>query len=323
MTPAIKSLIPYDIPFLALSDSSVNGTMAACERKLELRKLYGHARNEHDDTIPTGAGHALHAAYQTWLATQDKEAAIWAMMERYPIHLQTSSADSRSLEACYSTFEEMLLNPIDGRYQLAFIDTPYHDKPQPAVEVPFRITFDEVSLMKDRYVPIYWDGFIDAILWDTLMSCYVVMDIKTTRKSRVDYTTMFKRDPQCLPYAFVLEKILKQPATSLEVLYFVCYIDPLEPRATQYTFMKSGADIQAWAFDVAKKIQDLKMYVDLGFFPKRGKSCDTWGPCVYTEVCDYSDPDLIRQFLDLQFGKRDDTVQMKPWFEVNLTIEGV
>ena len=316
----------YDIPSLALSDSSLNNTN--CWRKLELRKFYGHPRVEFGDTIPTGAGHALHGAWQTYMATHgNKDAGTWALLQRYPLHLQRSAMDFRSVEACYSSYLEMLANPIDARYQLATVI--HNGIEKPAVEVPFRITFTDLSLFEDRFVPIYYDGFIDAILWDTLLQRYVVLDIKTTRKSRSDYSITYANDPQCLPYAYVLEKALGQSAEALSVIYFVVYIDPMEPRALKYEFEKSQEDIQAWALATAMDINRIRQMAALGFFPKNGKSCDSWGACPYKQACDYKRPEDVREQLALTFGVRDDTDKttvlpgFDPWFELNLQIEGL
>lgn len=314
----------YTLPFLALSDSSVNNRFKSCARKLELNKLYDHTRSEYEESQAAGAGHALHAAYQQYLATGSKEAAAFALMMRYPIETQRSPNEARSLEACYSTFLEMLANPIDSRYKLAYVQ--HQGKQKPAVEVPFRITFKDVSLFPDRFVPIYWDGYIDIILWDTLEQVYVVVDIKTTRKSRYDYSEMFKRDQQCLPYAYVLEKALGQAAESLRVIYFVCYIDAMEPRAVQYPFEKTKSDIQEWAFSAATDINAIRHFAQLGFFPKNGKSCDVYSVCQYADVCDYDNPNAIRGWLDLTYGKPDyeeRRVEFQPWFELALTVEGL
>lgn len=314
----------YDIPYLALSDSSVNGTYQTCNHKFELRKLYDHDKSDRQETIATGAGHALHKAYQTYLQTNDKNQGAAALMFEFPSDLQRSPNDVRSLEACYSSYLEMLANPLDGQYKLASILVDNEERP--AIEVPFRITFKDLSLLKDKNIPIYWDGYIDAILWDTVKQEYVVVDIKTTRKSRYDYTEMFKRDPQCLPYAYVLERVLGQPATALRVIYFVVYIDAMTPVANQYPVYKTEEDIKEWAFTAAMDINAIRTFAQLGFFPRRGKSCDVYNVCEYAEVCDYNDPQAIRNWLDLAYGKPDfdnRAKEFQPWFELSLTIEGL
>lgn len=312
----------YTTDGIALSNSSL-GILNTCARKFELRKVYGHARNEREDTVATGSGHALHAGIQNYWTTRDREAATAAFLLRYPAHLQQSHNSDRSLQACYSTLLEMMEHPFDARYKLACIE--HNDETRAAVEVPFRIQFPGVSAFPDRYVPFFYDGYIDAILLDTLMQEYVVCDVKTTRKWRQDYSTMFQRDPQCLPYAYVLQKALNQPTDSLRVLYMVAYIDAMAPRVFSYEFPKTAEDIQQWAFTTAFDISMTRQYASLGFFPRRGSQCDTYGICEYNDVCDYTDPAAIRQWLSLAYPTNKGAIdpEFDPWFTINLTIEGL
>lgn len=315
----------YDIPYLALSDSSVNVRLRSCRRKFEFNKLYGHARAEREESIPADAGTALHKAWQTYMAEKSKDRAIEELMFSYPSHLQKSAMQERSLEACYTTFLEMIANPLHSRYQLATVKVG--NEILPAVEVPFRIVLANVSLDSERMVPIYWDGFIDAILWDTLELRYVVVDIKTTRKQQSDYTAMFGNDPQTLPYAYVVEHAVGQAANSgLNVIYLVAYVDHLFPKVQQIPLYKTEHDIRTWAFGLAMDVQAIRHMADIGFFPRDGKACVGYSPCQYLDVCGYTEPAAIRQWLDLRYGPADHesvAANFKPWFTVNLEISGL
>lgn len=315
----------YNLPFLALSDSSVNSRYRSCRRKFEFNKLYGHKRAEREDSLPADAGSALHRAWQAYMAEKSKARGIEELLFSYPVHLQKSSMQERSLEACYTTFLEMVANPLHGRYELATVKVGNEIKP--AVEVPFRINIANVSLSHDRMVPIYWDGFIDAIMWDTLELRYVVVDLKTTRKNERDYTAMFGNDPQTLPYAYVVEKATGQTAASgLDVIYLVAYVDHLFPRVQQLPLHKTEHDISSWAFGLAMDIQAIRHMADIGFFPKDGKSCVGYGACQYLDVCSYTEPAAIREWLDLRYGPPDyETVlaNFQPWFTIDLTITGL
>ena len=323
----IKRNPEYVTSRVTLSHSSIVHRLRACPRLLELNKLYGHRRAEREESIPTGAGEALHRAWQYWMATNDKVGAAWQLLSNYPMSLQRSHFDYRSVQACYSTFEEMIAHPLTSKYQLAFIRHEGIDKP--AIEVPFRIHFPGVHLYphEENPVPFVFDGFIDAILFDVVKQRYVVVDIKTTRKDRRDYSTMYMRDTQCLPYAYVLEKALGQPADSISVIYLVAYIDILNPRVLKYEFEKSLEEIQQWAFVLAFEIRQIQQYAAMGFFPKFGEHCDTYGPCVYNDVCDFTTPQGVRDMLRQQFGDKDENESVlpdfKPWFEIDLTIEGL
>ena len=314
----------YDLPYLTLSDSSAERRFHVCQRRFEFAKLYGHARADSEGTLATEVGHCLHRAYQDYLIHRDRDHALWVLQKEYPIHLMKSSAEPRSLYAVYATFEQMLANSLDARYTLAYVNV--NGEQRPAVEVPCRIIFKDVSLLRERHVPIYWDMFIDAILFDTLEQRFVVADVKSTQKVRYDYSQMFMRDPQCLPYAFIIEKVLGQPAVNLPVIYLVAFIDLVKPQALKYEFVKTANDIREWAMDKAMLIYNLKMMANMQFFPRRGKNCDDYRLCQYSQICDTQSPDTIKQYLHSMFGPMDyvkKEKEFKPWFELELTIEGI
>lgn len=318
----------YNIPFLDLSDSSLNGRFHSCARKFELNKLFGHSRAEAEGSIYAEVGKALHEGWQTYMTTGKRDDGAWALIKRYPkpqsgIDIPTPM-QSLSVEAVYATYLEMASHPIDSRYQLATVNV--NGVNRPAVEVPFRIVFKDVSLLRSRRIPIRYIGFIDAILFDTVTGTYVVVDVKTTSKRRNDYSVMFGRDPQCLPYAYVLEAIQGLPISNLDVMYFVAYVDTMEPKVFKYDFIKNANDIQEWGFNISKDIRDIQMYAEMQYFPRNGKSCDTYRVCQYNNICDYREPEAIERLLQMTYGAVDWQKQaedFKPWFEVELTIPGL
>lgn len=316
----------YPVETLILSDSSWT-KLHDCPRKFELYKMIGHGDHQFEDNLHTGSGKALHAGWQEWMTSRNRKQAIWQFMKRYPAALCKSGMQVKSMEACYSALEAMMQNKFfESRFELAYINTPFHNTPQPAVEVPFRITFAGVSALSTRHVPIVWDGYIDAILWDTLNHRFVVVDVKTLGRDLPDYSIQFSRDSQCIPYSFILEKATGQTANMLDVIYFVVYIDALAARALPYEFHKTQVDIDEWAFDVANDIRNIKMMADIQYFTKRGKSCFGFSPCVYHRVCDYkAKKDLEETMADI-WGKADHSARserMKPWFELSVEIAGI
>lgn len=311
----------YDIPWLDLSDSSLNGRYHSCPRKFELNKLYAHKRADYEDSIAAEAGKCLHTGWQTYMSSGSTKAGTWALMKDYPYHLNTTPMQARSIEALYATYLEMVGHPIDSRYQLASVIVD--GVARHAVEVPFRIIFKDISLSTERHIPIRYIGYIDAILFDTVHQEYVVVDIKTTAKRRYDYSVMFGRDPQCLPYAYILEAIQGHAVTHLNVMYFIAFVDAMDPKVYKYDFVKSPSEVQSWGFNIAKDIKDIQMYASMGYFPKNGKACDTWSPCQYNNVCDYSTWESITTNLQATYGAPDWTDKLAPWFEMELSIEGL
>ena len=311
----------YSLKTLDISDSSL-GRFHTCERKFELAKLYAHNRSDSEGTLATDSGKCLHAAWQTYMSTNNREAGAWALLRSYPWHFNESQMSNYSPQSLYGVYNAMLDHPIGIRYQLATVNV--NGCTRPAVEVPFRITFKNVSLFPDVDIPVRYIGFIDAVLYDTITGEYAVVDIKTTGKRRFDYGTMFKRSPQCLPYGYVLSQIAGQQVSSYDVHYFVAVIDAVAPKVYKYSFPKNTADIEGWAFNVAKDIRDIQLFAALGYFPRRGNACDTYYTCQYDSVCDYTDPTTVREYLDLMFGPvaPDTADTFSPWFELELTIPG-
>lgn len=311
----------YDLTELALSDNSLNSRFATCPRKFELAKLYRHAHNEQDDMLAADAGTALHRAWQQWLITGDKDIAEWTLFANYPLPLIDKSNDQRSLYAAMSTLQLLINHAIGAEYQVALIDTPTGQRP--AIEVPFRIALHNVFLFPEiREVPVFYDGYIDAIMYSAAARTFPVFDLKTTRKDRLDFTVSYKRDEQCLPYGYVLNRIVGEHIAMLTVHYMVAFIDLLAPRVQHLEFTKTQSQIEAWAFHLAKRVRDMQLYAQIGEFPKYGRACDTYRPCVYNDVCDYTQPEGIRNWLDLVLGPRT-AVPFVPWFTLELTIPGL
>jgi len=315
-TPALPH--GYRLPALYVSDSSMS-VARKCMRKFELMKLYGHNRNDDELSLAPEVGHTLHQAYQTYMITRDKDKAIWALINRYPALLNQNPNDTRSLEACYSTLEEMFDHPINARYKIATV--VINGEERPAVEVPFRIKLNGLSLFNNIEIPVYYDGYIDLILFDTVEQKFAVIDIKSTRIAKNDYTMKWANDPQCLPYAYIIQKIVGQPTESLDIKYLVAYIDALNPRVLMYEFTKTKKDIEEWGYNLIVTLMNMQNFAEQGHFPKNGKSCDDWGPCKYADVCGYRHHEQITQYLDLQFGTPTwEKPDFNPWFNLNLTI---
>ena len=302
---------------LQLSESS-REVLHGCPRKLEFRKFYQHSSST--ETLPTGAGHALHAGYQEWMVSRDETKAIYAMMDRYPIKFATTPNASRSLEACYATLLAMIGNQSLQRYELCtfVVDGVSH----PAIEVPFRLLIKDYNL--DDNTPIVYVGYIDLVLFDRYTNEYVIVDIKTTTYSLADLTPKYKFDNQCVPYAMVLQRLLKSEKAisiqELQVKYLVVHIDILEPHVRMYEFDKSAIDVNDWARGFVKDLHDLKMYYQSGWFPRRGSSCLSWGKtCTHFLYCSTRDHATIEKMLELE--PKYEGKPIEPWIEIDLYLE--
>ena len=304
---------------LSLSHSS-RETLASCARKLEFRKFFRHSKRT--DSEAGDIGKCLHVGVQSYLKTRDEKEAAASLLLSYPIKYHLKPMQARSLEACYSTLQAAINHQDLGRYQLAFIN--FDGEERPAVEVPFLIHINQ-SLSKycpnEPTIAITYRGFVDAIFYDALTDSYIVLDIKTTRSNRADYTCMYKFSDQCLPYAMILERILGKPVKRLEILYYVLYIDALEPRALFYEFTKTEQDIQDWGRGIALDIRNLQLFYSTRWFPRRGAACSSWNRvCTHFDYCDMRNVEDIEQRLALSNEVETKDIEFNPWFEMNLEL---
>jgi hypothetical protein len=301
---------------LQLSNSSLN-MFHSCPRKLEFRKFYKHSLREESQAM--SAGTALHIGYQTFLETGNKELAIFAFMLAYPIKYQTSPGAKRSLEACFATLLAMFKFDELGRYEIATIKTEEGIKH--AIEVPFRINVKNFSLSDTENIPVYYVGYIDLVLYDKLEDVYIVCDIKTTTVNMADMSPVYKFDPQCLPYAMVLERLLGLPLDSLDMKYMPCYIHLEEPKIRLYSFPKTRADIEDWVQGLYDDLHQIKNYYTAMWFPRRGNNCMAWNrPCQFFEFCNTRRPDAIEAQLDFAKAREGEDKPIVPWIEMDLEI---
>lgn len=306
-----------ELETLRLSYSS-HSTFESCARKLEFRKFYPHATNI-EENLPGEVGHALHTGYQDWLVNRERESAIQAMMLRYPIDLCSDPNDHRSLEACYATLNTMMDSGIFMEYEVASIHCP-DGVIRKAIEVPFQIDIKNFSVHNDRQVNVIYVGFIDVILFDTILQEYIAPDIKTTRLNETDYSVLYNFDTQCLPYSMVLERILGQPLKRLNVNYLVAYVDLVKPRALRYSFEKSEEDIRDWARTFYSDLLEIKKFYSLGWFPRRHKGCYSFRKkCEFFDICHTRNPEAIKKWFlmgDEPFVEKE----FKPWFKMELEL---
>lgn len=316
-------MFQYPLQALYLSDSSIK-RLHSCPRKLELNKFYEHARVDRDESISSGGGTSIHAAWQELLVSGNMERALFVLQEKFPWQYQNSPNDVRSIYALYTTFLAMLDHKCTENYELVWVNVG--GTTIPAVEVPFRIKFKNVSLFPDRDVPIYYIGYIDALLRDKETKLVETFDVKSTRIATSDYTPLYAKADQCLPYGYVLERVLGRSADNFNVNYLVAYVDIMQPQIYHYAFTKTRADIQEWCMKMALDITHIQTYAQSMFFPKRGESCYSYNrKCIYFDVCDYAKPEGVAQYLDLLFGSN----QQEPpkdsdfWFTLEVEIAGL
>jgi hypothetical protein len=302
------------------------GTFSSCPRKFEFDKLYPR-RVRDDDNYAADVGSALHAGYQHYLVSGDKESSIWAFMQAFPFageFMQTN--DYRSFEAALMTLETMMDEIRMDEYELARVKKP-DGTIAPAIEVPFEIRFPGMAIAPCAYFPegagISIIGYIDAIMRKHTTGMFRSLDIKTSRMKLNDSTGKYKFDNQQVPYGIVIDHVAQGAVDSFEVLYLDCYIDLVEPRVEPYAFMKSQTDIQEWCTNKLVQFQQIQKFCAGEFFPRTDNGCLFYNkPCRYLEPCQTRERDaLIEWFLMGDEPAKQE--EFLPWIvaDVNLGVE--
>ena len=304
---------------LRVSHSSIR-TFRSCARKLEFKKF--HPTMSRDESLDGEVGHALHVGYQHYLVNKDRDAAIFAMLRRYPIHLNSNPSDPKSVEACYPTLNAIIDSGAFLEYEIAEIKC-LDGKVRKAIEVPFQIDikgFDLGFTPEGEPILIIYVGFIDAILYDKILNEYLVIDIKTTRWNLVDMTPVYHFDEQCIPYAIVLERILGRPLDNLTVKYISVYIDIEKPKITPYEFKKTRIDIEDWARGLLVDLQMIKMYYQMGWFKRNPNACVAFNKvCPHFDICNQRDQTAIARHLTLD-QKPYVEEEIIPWIKLDLEL---
>jgi hypothetical protein len=271
-------------------------------------------------------GKALHEGLQDYWITGDKDSANYAMMMKYPYHLEREydTYGDRSLEACYATLEMMIgANALRNR-EIATIEC-LDGVNRPAVEVPFEINFPDLTV---GGLPVSYIGFIDAILFNRADGMYEVTDIKTTRDTALSNPAIkYKFDTQCLPYGFVLQRVLgKTLDAGFNVNYFHVYVDIQTPSAMLYPMPKSARHMQDWLQTFLYEIRDINDYVTSGWWPRNEDACIVYrkNKCGFYDLCDSRNHAAIQ---DMLLNGTDPVEVLKkqrpfePWIAFDLRVQ--
>jgi len=286
----------YPIKQLVLSHSA-RSTARSCMRKFEFSKMYGDP-SEKEEMYAAEVGKALHEGFQNFLIHKDETKAVFAMMMAFPFELEYAKDENqrnRPFEAVYATLMELIRSPVVDRYELVKIKTQWGEEKH-AVEVSFAIEIVGAPLP----IPVWFVGFIDAILYDRLEDRYLVTDIKTTRVNIVDYSVRYEFDEQTVPYGIILEHILGKKIDEFKVSYLSAYIDLLEPKVSMYPFVKTQEHINDWFIGLCEDINRIGRYYKKQFFPRatNGDVCYSYNkPCWFATYCSNRNPEITNRLI--------------------------
>jgi len=298
---------------LTVSYSSL-GSLESCPRKFEFNKIWKNNKKR-PRQFAAEVGTALHKAYQNYVVTQDKDAALWELLLAYPHDLYIyQKNDYRSIQAAIITMDAMIESNLFNEWDI--VDIKNHEGDVvPAVEVSYELQIDGIDF--EEGTGFSHIGFIDLILKHRMTGKIGVVDIKTHRANAQDYEGKYKYNTQQVPYGLVLNHVLNLPVTEFEVFYFDVYVDVAEPRVNIYPYTKNHNDIQEWLQTCILKLQHIKQYKDLDYFPRTENGCIAFNsPCAYMDVCQSREPAFIRSWLEID--SLEDEVRDPAWIVVKI-----
>lgn len=304
---------------LQISYSS-GGTFDSCARKFEFRKIYPR-RKQSQDSLPAAVGQALHAGYQTYLATQSEDKAYWSLLETYPYELEyTAYDDKRSLEAAVSTLDKMLAYGNMDEWELLQIQKP-DGVIVPATEVPFELILKGVDLPDGRGISII--GYMDAAMRSLVTGAMRTMDIKTHRSTLQNADPKYRFDNQQTPYGIVIQHVTQEPCDDFEVLYLDCFVDLQNPRVQLYEYRRDSSDVQEWLANAVLRAQRIQRAMQMDYFPRTDNGCLSFNQaCPYLEICQTRDKDAILEYMLM--GEEPAAAEVfEPWIQAEIDVFGV
>lgn len=242
-----------------------------CPRRYELNKLQA---NHPSNTVDTGIvnldfsyGHAVGAGIQTYAATGNVQAAIFAAMLAWKAPHDAEKLDKRdnftgkSLAYAVLAVEKFAFWWKENMDEWEVVVLPNGKK---AVELAFAIDFQNGR---------YHFGHIDTVIRHRVSSKLAVWEGKTTGFESVD-EAMYANSNQALGYSVVVDAIAKEigaDGTEYEVFYIV-----YSSKAREFQllpFGKTRSQRAEWLQDTLLDHASLDTYKRIGFYPKRGESC--------------------------------------------------
>lgn len=271
-----------------VTSHSVEELLHSCERKFQLSKLHAakgletEVDDESEGSVTFAFGHAVGAGVAEFDKSQDMNKAIMAAFLAWNIDLLESDLDQ----------------PRSGKksfwhavWALKVYETFYWEETDFS---EYEIVKNEATLaveFPDSYpggLSHFYVGHIDEVMRHKETGSYRIGENKTTRYATVD-PALYANSNQGLSYSLVMDAV---GATEYEVVYKV--YSSTEQRWLLLPFVKTSLAKAEWAQTQFLTISQLDSYSNLDFFPKRGRSCLSYGyRCKFFETCDWK---IVRVF---------------------------
>lgn len=252
-------------------------TLHRCPRKFQLEKLA--EENLRTSSVTFAFGHAVGLGIQMTLENRSQQEILMGMFQIWNVDLlDAEEKDKKSFwHAIHAVqkFAALRDSPLLADYELAYFNG------KPAVELSFRIS------MMDGF---RYRGFVDVVLRHKVTGELMVLELKTTKFSRVD-EAQYKNSAQAIGYSIVLDAIAAGQS-DYKVLYLIyksttCEFEPM-------VFRKSYSQRAIWIQQLIMDVQLVEYYEASGMYPMHGESCyDFFRPCDYFGVCGLSTDKLV------------------------------
>lgn len=249
-----------------------------CPRKFQMAKERAafHAASSDFDTVENvdfAFGHAVGAGIQNFMIHKDLNKALFNATLAWTIDFDGEiKKKKKSLTSAMIAVEKFVYGVVDG--ELGDWELLYLPNSKPAVETAVELDCG--------------NGFkhylhMDLALRNKYTKKIAVVDCKTTGLDGAE-EAMYANSPQALSYAIPLEAALPEELVDYDVMYAVYSSSARE--WSVLTFTKSVLDQAEYIKDLLLTQDQIKMYADLGFFPKRGDACfDYFRRCEFFGEC--------------------------------------
>ena len=217
-------------------------------------------------------GHAVGAGVQSWLLTGDLEKATFnsLMAWRAPFDERLDKKRKSLWEAVLAVESFVQFwhdSGMGDEWELAYLPNG-----KPAIELAF-------SLHAPNGFKDY--GHIDVVLRNKRTGRYAVLELKTTGAGADE--AQYANSDQATGYSLTLPSVW--PGVQEYTVYY-CVYETTKSKWVVMPFDKTIRDRAEWVKSLLLDHSAVKTYEEIGFYPKRGESCFTFGRrCQFFGTC--------------------------------------
>lgn len=278
--------------YLNVTSNSQQDNLHNCPRFWRIEKLplpTQQAGFLGDENLDFAFGHAVGAGVQAYLATLNKQAALFACFLSWNVDyfMHHEKKMKSAPEAALAVLK--FINYWNENWADEWEIATFNGKP--ATEYTFFI---------DAENGFFHAGHIDVILRHKITGHYLILELKTTSMKGVD-EALYANSGQALGYSVVLDKLVDNldEVARYEVLYMAYSSTSRGWQA--FPFTKTRSQRVEWLQDLLLDHTTINTYHKLRFFPKRGSNCVKFNRrCKYFGLCD-----MTPQGFGLKEGVKD------------------